>query len=319
LLEDYSKCNLTKDIYLKSKCSYNNCENNVSKRFRELEKAGSYCVNCIKTKANEFRKNTCLEKYGVENVVQKLEVKNKIKNTCIQKYGVETSFQSDKVKNKIKSKMIKLYGVENPNQSEVIKNKIRLTNLQKYGVVYSSQCKENRIKYKITCLQKYGVVNPSQDSNIKNKKIKTCLTNWGVENPSQNPEIMEKITKKSYSRKEYTFPSGKIAIIQGYENFALDNLIINEKINESDIIVGVNKVPEIWYMDDKNVKHRYYVDIYIPSLNKCIEVKSLYTYNNNKQINLLKKDATIKQGYDFEFWIYDNKGNRLNICNDKIF
>jgi hypothetical protein len=47
LLEDYSCCKLTSNVYLKSKCSYENCENIVNKRFRELEKAGSYCLNCI--------------------------------------------------------------------------------------------------------------------------------------------------------------------------------------------------------------------------------------------------------------------------------
>jgi len=26
----------------------------------------------------------------------------------------------------------------------------------------------------------------------------------------------------------------------------------------------------------------------------------------------LKKEAAEKMGYNFEFWIYDNKGNRVN-------
>jgi len=31
-----------------------------------------------------------------------------------------------------------------------------------------------------------------------------------------------------------------------------------------------------------------------------------------KIVNLLKKEAAEKMGYNFEFWIYDNKGNRVN-------
>jgi len=85
---------------------------------------------------------------------------------------------------------------------------------------------------------------------------------------------------------------------------------VNEKIHESDIIIGVKNVPEIWYIDENNIKHRYYADIYIPSQNKCIEVKSTYTYKINENVNLLKKEATIKAGYNFEFWIYDKKGNK---------
>jgi len=123
---------------------------------------------------------------------------------------------------------------------------------------------------------------------------------------------MEKQIKSSYSKKEYTFPSGKKENIQGYENFALDELIINEKNDESNIIIGVKNVPEIWYSDENNIEHRYYVDIFIPSQNKCIEVKSLYTYNKNKKINILKSEAAKKLGFIYEFWIYDNKGNKLN-------
>jgi hypothetical protein len=96
------------------------------------------------------------------------------------------------------------------------------------------------------------------------------------------------------------------------ENFALDELIINEKVDESDIIIGSQYVPEIWYLDNSNKKHRYYVDIDIPSQNKCIEVKSLYTYKKNEAINLLKQDATKKLGYKYEIWVYNKKGEKIN-------
>ena len=121
---------------------------------------------------------------------------------------------------------------------------------------------------------------------------------------------MEKQIKSSHNRKNYEFPSGRTEIVQGYEPFALNDLIINEKIDESDIIVGVKNVPEIKFIGEDKKIHRYYVDIYIPSQNKCIEVKSEYTYNDNKITNLLKESAAKDLGYNFEFWIYDSKGNK---------
>ena len=126
---------------------------------------------------------------------------------------------------------------------------------------------------------------------------------------------MEKNIKSSFSRKEYLFPSGRIDKIQGYENFALDELIINEEIDESDIITGVKNVPEIWYDDANGKKHRHYVDIFIPSQNKCVEVKSIWTYNKQISSVMLKKIAAKKLGYNYEIWIYDNKGSRVN-CYD---
>jgi hypothetical protein len=113
--------------------------------------------------------------------------------------------------------------------------------------------------------------------------------------------------------KNYKMPSGNIIQIQGYENFALDELIINEKINESDIITGCKNVPEIWYNDENNNKKRHYVDIFIPSQNKCIEVKSTWTYTKQIDIVLLKQKAAKELGYKYEIWVYNNKKEKI-IC-----
>ena len=110
---------------------------------------------------------------------------------------------------------------------------------------------------------------------------------------------MDKDIKSSYSKKEYVFPSGKVEYIQGFEHFAINELINGENINETDIIIGSKNVPEIWYFDNNNKKRRYYVDIYIPSQNRCIEIKSKYTYETNKQINILKEIATKNLGYKY--------------------
>ena len=53
-----------------------------------------------------------------------------------------------------------------------------------------------------------------------------------------------------------------------------------------------------------------YIYIYIKSINKIIEVKSIWIYNLHKEKNILKSQACINKGYDFEFWIFDEKKNR---------
>ena len=52
----------------------------------------------------------------------------------------------------------------------------------------------------------------------------------------------------------------------------------------------------------------YYPDIYIKSLNKIIEVKSTWTYKMYKEKNIAKWNATINSGYEFEVWVFNNKG-----------
>ncbi len=121
LLENYSNVFLTKKYLIKCKCVYENCENEFEKVFCELEKTGAYCKICIKIIANDRRKKTCFEKYGVGSSSQCKEVQEKITKTCLKKYGVKHSFQSEIIKNKIKQANISKYGVSNPTQNNIIK------------------------------------------------------------------------------------------------------------------------------------------------------------------------------------------------------
>ena len=122
---------------------------------------------------------------------------------------------------------------------------------------------------------------------------------------------MNKSFKNAYKLKDYVMPSGNIVKYQGYEHYALKELL-NNCIKEDDIQTGTKNVPEIWYNDSKLRKHRHYVDIYIPSQNKCIEVKSMWTFN--KQLNniFLKQMSAKQYGYLYEIWIYNIKGEKIN-------
>jgi hypothetical protein len=83
------------------------------------------------------------------------------------------------------------------------------------------------------------------------------------------------------------------------------------QLNENDIMTGCKNVPTIWYIDNSGKKHRHYVDIFIPSMNKCIEIKSTWTFTKQKDIVLLKQNAAKELGYTYEIWVYDSKGNKL--------
>jgi len=195
--------------------------------------------------------------------------------------------------------------------TKIGKEKAKQTCLEKYGVEYSTQSKEVQDKMKKTLLLNYGVEHISYSKEIKDKTKKTCLEKYGVEVPSQCAEIMEKVSKNAYKLKEYKFPSGRIERVQGYEPFALYELINNVLIYENDIFIGAKKVPTIWYNDENCKKHRHYVDIFIKSENKCIEVKSTWTVQKKKDNIFLKQNAAKELGYKYEIWVYDSKGNRV--------
>jgi hypothetical protein len=191
----------------------------------------------------------------------------------INKYGVKHISQSQKIKDKKVETSLRNYGVKHPTQTQEIKEKREETIIKKYGVKNAFQ--SNIIKQKIenSMINKYGVKHISQSQKIKDKKVETSLRNYGVEYPTQNTEIMDKCSKNAYKLKEYILPSGNIIKIQGYENYALDE-ILQDGILEEDIINGCKNVPEIWYEDENGIKHKHYVDIFIPNQNRCIEIKS---------------------------------------------
>lgn len=98
-------------------------------------------------------KNTCIEKYGVDNPLKNDMVKNKIKQTLINKYGVEYSGQIEEAKEKRKKTCLEKYGVENPVvlsdndkcHSKESRNKAMNTMRELYGGV-GFEIEENRIK-----------------------------------------------------------------------------------------------------------------------------------------------------------------------------
>ena len=51
------------------------------------------------------------------------------------------------------------------------------------------------------------------------------------------------------------------------------------------------------------------MDIFIPSQNRCIEIKSTWTAKVNNHSIFLKQKAGKELGYLYEIWVYDKIGN----------
>jgi hypothetical protein len=254
-------------------------------------------------------KKTNNEKYGCDYGLQNKEVKEKRTKTNLEKYGVEHQLQRKEVIDKIKETNLERYGATCCMNNEEVKKKIKETNLERYGFEYGFQSEEIKSKIKETNLERYGVEYNLQRKEVIDKIKETNLKKYGVEYIMQSPEIMEKSVKNSYYLKEYTLPSGNIIKIQGYEHYALDELLKN--YNENEIITGTQNVPEIWYIGNDSKKHRHFVDIFIPSINKCIEVKSTWTYKTQKEVIFLKQSAAKDLGYLYEIWVYDKGGLKV--------
>jgi len=124
ICETCGKEHIRKGKYCSAKCAANNPSviqkrketclkkygtDNVSK-LKEIgdKKRESFLKNDV-NKIVEKRKRTCLIRYGVGSPTQLAEVKNKIKETCLKKYGSKSFLGSDKRKGIQLRKRLKKY------------------------------------------------------------------------------------------------------------------------------------------------------------------------------------------------------------------
>jgi len=183
-----------------------------------------------------------------------------------------------------------------------IREKIEATCLEKYGYDNPRKIPEVIQKIKDTFNEKYGM-HPKNTKEVQEKWMATCLEKYGG-HPNQNIEVQARAEANSYHHKAYMMPNGDMVKLQGYENLALDELV--QLYEQEDIIIGRGKVPIIPYMVD-GIKHIYFPDFYIKSENKIIEVKSLWTLTIERGNVEEKAQATVKAGYKYEIWVYNEK------------
>jgi len=207
---------------------------------------------------------------------------------------------------------LKNFGVEYSMQSAEVREKSKATNLIKYGTENPMQCESVRQKIKDTNMERYGVVNVFQSEPHKDKIKNTCMERYGVENVMFDPEIAARSLKNMAKKKSYKFPSGTEVMVQGYEPFALNRLIGIEKVDETAIETQRENVPEIWYYDLSGVKHRHYVDIFIADQNRCIEVKSTWTFQLAHCHIFEKQQAAKELGMNYEVWVFAEDGTLLD-------
>lgn len=117
--------------------------------------------------------------------------KCKLKRNNLEKYGVENVFQLDNVKEKSKKTNLDKYGVEFISQSSITKEKIKKTNLERYGVEHHMKNEEIFNKVKLTNLERYGVDNVSKNEDIMKRKIKTCNSKTKLTESMKKDEFLK--------------------------------------------------------------------------------------------------------------------------------
>ena len=145
---------------------------------------------CNSTCANYFRHANRTEEQRkainakISKTNQLEETKAKYKQTCLDKYGVDNASKSEEVKEKIRQRHIELFGCENAFQSKEAKEKSKQTCLQKFGYEYASQSPEFKEKAKKTVEEKIKKFELENDctlvKNLEFKHIQKIISSLNI-------------------------------------------------------------------------------------------------------------------------------------------
>lgn len=228
-----------KDYLLKRKdCDMDVCYNckGIRAKTTTLLKYGVENISQL-PEIKEKKRNKSIEKFGTNCVLQNDDIKEKIKTTVREKYGVDYVGQSDSVKEKAKQKSLLKYGCESPNSSEIVKQHKRESMMEKYGVEYFSQTEKYKKYRKDVAEERKRFVKKITPEEKEQLRIQRSMEKYGAPYPIQSEIVRAKIKKTSLERYgcENPFSNKEIqkrARQSVLEKYGVDNVFKSPQIKE---------------------------------------------------------------------------------------
>ena len=159
---------------------------------------------CGQILGNESRKQSNLQKYGVENVSQLDSIKKvisdkqkelhpkqpkryKICEVCGKEFELKWPYDQHTCSPECRGKFRKMSGI-----SRQVYTKASETNRKRYGVANQGQRAEVQEKMGDSMQSNYGVRHALQSEELLEKRHQTYLHKYGVNHSSQHPDVKEK-------------------------------------------------------------------------------------------------------------------------------
>lgn len=199
----------------------------------------------------------------------------KRKQTFLDKYGVENPMQMDSTKEKIKQTCLDRYGVENPRQSQEVIDKARQTNLERYGAISYAKSEEGLSRIQDTMEARYGSRNFMQSEAVKDvlpdklqKAKQTQMERYGAEHYAKSVDFRQNLR----DRKEKEIQTKK-------QNGTLNSSVGEQELEQLLIArFGRDDVKSEYNQDSR---YPFYCDFYIPSRDLFIELNACWTHGGH--------------------------------------
>ena len=178
------------------------CKCGKSTTFNKNWKDG-YKVSCSAKCAQsnqsvkDKRRDTNIERWGVDNIAKSVIIKDKTSSTNLERYGHTSSFQNENVRNKWSNNIKNKYGVDHYFKSDDFKKKSIATNNIRYGVdhyVQSNSYIENTIA---TNNERYGVDWYTQTEDYLIKSKETNNEKYGANHYSMTDEYKMRVNESN--------------------------------------------------------------------------------------------------------------------------
>lgn len=281
-------CLLKNNIIIFEKCTI--CDNIARFNKGKFTPYCSWeCANSEKAKKQRLQnsKNTCIERYGVENPLQDKQIKGKANKTLEEKYG-GIGLSSKIIRETIENTNQEKYGVKNVFQADCVKEKIKETNKERFGVEYYSQIHITKeILLKLNCKEFLtNIVN--SDLSFSEHALQLGITTT---------------TLIDYLRKNGFQPNRK-------SSSSLERILLNElKLLNLEVI-----------QNNRTILNGKEIDLYIPEFKLGIEINGLYWHSekfdssNSKNVKQkMAENKNIKLLHLYEDTINDNLLGAISI------
>ncbi len=232
---------------------------------------------------NEGYRIACSAKCAQSNQ----EVKNKRKNTTIEKYGVDNISKLEQTKEKMYATNLEKYGTKSSFQNPLVRKKWSDNMLEKHGVDHFFKTEEFKISSKKYYLEKYGVDHQLKIDDVKEKIKNTCLERYGVETYLNTKHSRDSI--KSYNRSSYEeeicewLSSNDVVYIHSSRNIA--PLLLDIYIPGANLAIEFNGL--YWHSEFKKSKD-YHLNKTILCNNAGIELIHIWQDDWLNRKNILK-------------------------------
>lgn len=250
--------------------------------FHEKMTDAFICMTCRKNRANESRRKTSLERYGVNSVSQTDFVKEKKRQTNVERYGHSNVLVAKR--DDIEKTWMSKYGFSNPNSHDSIKQKIEETNLDKYGS--SSVFSNTEIREK--AIQTY----------IRNKTQKDDINVEDLYEEYLSGKLAEEISSElglspSWIRRKFAE--------RGFD------LVWNKSVSaaEASFANDISRIGVDVVRNDRKTLNGKEIDVLVPSKKLGIEYHGLYWHSDNRVVrkHLEKYKAANEAGVSLlQFW-----------------